>query len=64
MQICLHFPSVQEFLPVLYIKLEERERDRERERERERERDIPQDSSVNIQSKVANNLREEEKGSF
>lgn len=33
-------------------------------RARERERDIPQDSSVNIQSRVADNLREEEKGSF
>lgn len=39
---------------LLYIKLEESER----------ERDIPQDSSVNIQSRVADNLREEEKGSF
>lgn len=54
MQIFLHFPSVQEFLPTVY----------QIGRERERERDIPQDSSVNIQSRVADNLREEEKGSF
>ena len=39
-------------------------RERERDRERETERDIPEDRSVNIESKVANNLREEESGSF